>query len=325
MDPFSVTAGIAGLLSLTVQLTQILSDYTSSVKNAVAESHDLMVELGALVTVLQQLERFLEGQAPTGRFQDSSIIYATIKTCHGKLQSLVCVLQKFMDGTRERSKLWQRCVKWPFEKNRHQQNVQIIRHCVHVFHFSVSINGWWAPSTPLSTCCSCWLNIYRKLVSDSADELNNIRLGQVDHSKEVTRIFGEVTATIHQGHTEQSKELAVIMAEVAALNSALENYNQSSHAKLDKVLENQFNADSNARREKLLSWICINTDPSATHNNTLSTREPETGLWFLESDVFQDWIKHTKFVWLYGIRKFTSLAHITALPCTTTDYDSWVW
>ena len=52
MDPFSITAGIAGLLSLAIQVQQIVSKYTASVKHAAIESQELHTELRALVTVL---------------------------------------------------------------------------------------------------------------------------------------------------------------------------------------------------------------------------------------------------------------------------------
>jgi len=142
MDPFSLTAGVAGLLSLTIQLTRTLSEYASSVKNAVSESHNLALELSSLVTTLRQLERFFKDHTDNGAFCESSIIYSTMKKCHARLHSIELPLKKFMDSTKERSKLWQRCVKWPLEKREHQQTVESIRHCVQIFEFSLSINGW---------------------------------------------------------------------------------------------------------------------------------------------------------------------------------------
>lgn len=149
-------------------------------------------------------------------------------------------------------------------------------------------------------------DLVRELVSDSADELKTIHQSQADHSKEVTRIIGEVAVSIHQGHADQSKMAARILSEVAALNCALEDVSLSSQSKLDILLEKK----SDSERHDVLSWICKNSDPSTHHNNATRAREPETGLWFLESENFQDWTKHSKFLWLYGIRKSISFTFI---------------
>jgi hypothetical protein len=59
IDPFTLITGVAGLVSLAIQIMQITSDFASSVKDAADSVKDLNRELIALKTVLEQLESFL--------------------------------------------------------------------------------------------------------------------------------------------------------------------------------------------------------------------------------------------------------------------------
>lgn len=143
MDPFSITAGVAGLLSLSMQLQQILSKYTKSVKHAAAESYELATELAVLHSVLKQLERFIEQQAHSGHhFDQSSVLYMTTKSCHRRLNSLQSNLDAFMAATKPKPRLWKRSVKWPLEKEEHRETINALHNCLHVFHVSLSIAGW---------------------------------------------------------------------------------------------------------------------------------------------------------------------------------------
>jgi hypothetical protein len=77
MDPFSITAGIAGLLSLSIQTYQIVTKHIEAVRNAPKEAQALAAKLEALVSVLEQLEQFIEEHAGSGHFTESSILYGT--------------------------------------------------------------------------------------------------------------------------------------------------------------------------------------------------------------------------------------------------------
>jgi hypothetical protein len=47
-------------------------------------------------------------------------------------------------------------------------------------------------------------------------------------------------------------------------------------------------------------WLSA-PDPSENHFKALRLREPDTGLWLLESNIYKDWKTRNFFVWLYGI------------------------
>lgn len=140
MDPLTLAFGIAGLISLTLEVAKITSEYTSSVKHAATESHELAVELSALSDALGALKRFLDGQNPKLKsFHNTSALYSTTHTCHGKLSALKSILQKFMK--KSEGKKWYRSVVWPFTRDEHIQTINTLHRCMQIFHFSLSIDG----------------------------------------------------------------------------------------------------------------------------------------------------------------------------------------
>ena len=51
---------------------------------------------------------------------------------------------------------------------------------------------------------------------------------------------------------------------------------------------------------KLLSWLAP-CNHSASHKSALKSRAPGTGLWFLESHAFKDWLTlPASLIWLHG-------------------------
>lgn len=141
MDPFSLTVGIAGLISVTWEVTKIISSYTGSVRHAADESRELVVELTLLADALTALDRFLEGgSVKLGGFQNTSVLHSAICTCDRKLRSLQSILKKFMETSE--GKKWYRIVAWPIKKEEHLQTISTLHRCMQIFQFSLTIDGW---------------------------------------------------------------------------------------------------------------------------------------------------------------------------------------
>lgn len=141
LDPFSLTAGIAGLISLTFQATKIVADYTSSVTQAATESQELAVELATLALALRTLDQFLDRDgAKFKSLKNTSVLYSVTSTCHAKLNSLHSILQKFME--RSEGKKWYRSAAWPIKRDEHIQTITTLHRCMQIFQFSLSVDGW---------------------------------------------------------------------------------------------------------------------------------------------------------------------------------------
>ncbi|KAF2825614.1 ankyrin [Ophiobolus disseminans] len=156
MDPFSVTAGIAGLLSLSIQTHQIITNYIKSGRNAPTEAKILVEKLTALTSVLERFKYFLEEQKGTGNFTQSSVLCDTTTNCDENLRNLHTTLAKFISATRSDSTGLRRFVTWPLTSDKHHQTISMIHRYMEVFNMSLSIDGW-------------------NLLSKTAKEVQNLR------------------------------------------------------------------------------------------------------------------------------------------------------
>ena len=65
----------------------------------------------------------------------------------------------------------------------------------------------------------------------------------------------------------------------------------------NEVLRNMVHTQEN---EKVLSWLSLNESQN-NHNNARKKHEPTTGDWFLQSEMFTQWLNSTNSsLWLYG-------------------------
>ena len=106
---------------------------------------------------------------------------------------------------------------------------------------------------------------------------------------------------VRQNQTKSSKNVTRIISEISAIERELRDSSRSSELKFDTLLRNQ----SDNERRDILNWICNTANPSVHHNNAIRSRQPDTGLWFLESTDFQTWIKTPQLLWLSGIGECT--------------------
>jgi hypothetical protein len=82
MDPVSLSASIAGLLSLSIEITKPLNEYITGVKSAPTEAQSLLNEIMALNSVLEQLTKFLQSEDAKGiAFDQTSALRTVIAFC----------------------------------------------------------------------------------------------------------------------------------------------------------------------------------------------------------------------------------------------------
>ena len=141
LDPFTLATGVAGLLSLTIELSKIISAYTQSLNDASREAQELLAELSELSHVLEQLKDFLRSEnAKSNSFDGTSVLCSARNACQGKLEY---ALRKFMKMS-EGSKLSQsiKRLKWPLDKQENLDTVNTLHRCTQTFQFSLTIEGW---------------------------------------------------------------------------------------------------------------------------------------------------------------------------------------
>jgi len=141
MDPLSLAANVAGLTSLTLEVSKFTASYIESVKNAPRESLQLAEELSALARALSDLDQFLVSQNHGSmRFGNTSALVTAATSCRDSLSMLHVTLTKLLDRTEGRK--WYRRAIWPWKGPGHLKVVTALHRFTDIFHFSLSISGW---------------------------------------------------------------------------------------------------------------------------------------------------------------------------------------
>lgn len=117
MDPLTIITGVGGLLSLTLQITQILTKYTSSILDAPLLAKEVARENCTLSSILQQLHELLlqDAHEASGTAFDLDGLQRVLESCVeivSQLDEQVTGLKQFEDGTQIRQRL-----KWACEES----------------------------------------------------------------------------------------------------------------------------------------------------------------------------------------------------------------
>lgn len=151
MDPVSLSSGIAGLLTLAIQVSSVIADFAIAVKEGPEDIKELHQELLLLGEVLSQLQDFLHSEKVKGRsFDSNSVMQSAISSCKVRIERIGDKLRPSVGG--KMSRLIDR-LKWPFESKEVAEMVTNLRSYTQAFQFALTIEGWWAPQPPTHYGC----------------------------------------------------------------------------------------------------------------------------------------------------------------------------
>lgn len=145
MDPFTISTGIAGFLSLTLEIIKVLNDYASGVSSATKEANNLLAEANALKPVLEQLVEFLRSEeAQQVSFDKNAVLYSTI-TLSGKIEGLYKKLRGLCTPKNGGFGHIVERVQWPLKKDECQQIAEELRRFTTTLQFSCAVKNWFNP------------------------------------------------------------------------------------------------------------------------------------------------------------------------------------
>src|SRR5579862_2741416 len=132
IDAFTAATGIAGLLSLTMEISKMMHGQVSAMKNAPKNAEALLQEIDQMQRVLTNLEGFLRSDdAKYSLFSEASVLILAsngfskdIKELKGKIQKL-CNERGF-------SRVVGRG-KWYFREEEHREVVSTLRRYLGMF------------------------------------------------------------------------------------------------------------------------------------------------------------------------------------------------
>ena len=147
MDVISLSSGIAGLITLALQVSGIIANYVSAVKEGPKNIEELKEELILLGEVLSQLQDFLHDEKHKGRsFDSNSVLQSAFSSCKRRIERIGDKL-KPPDGGKI-SRMVDR-LKWPFESKEVDKMINNLRCYGQTFQFSLTIEGLYGISFSL--------------------------------------------------------------------------------------------------------------------------------------------------------------------------------
>ena len=142
MDPISVAASVAGLLSLSIQAGDAIREYYISVKKAPKDIQEIKSELESLSMTLQRLETVLRSdklRCNSFSIDNSSVLTTALSSCEKKIREIASKLERPKD--RGASPMWKR-LTWPFSEKEVQKLLETLRRYILTFQFSLTVEGW---------------------------------------------------------------------------------------------------------------------------------------------------------------------------------------
>lgn len=141
-EVLAVASGIAGLLSLTIEVYSVSSRYISCVRQASRSILDIQRELKVLKTILSELDKALEATDADELFKDRPSALSSLENTEEYkevLQRLQAKLLKESSKTGFTAKL--KSFTWPFNEERTQAILDVLRRHVNAFGQALSIDS----------------------------------------------------------------------------------------------------------------------------------------------------------------------------------------
>ena len=140
MDPLSLAASVAGLVSITIELSGAIHSYCKAVKDARKDVQEMAQELVVMGDLLHQLEEHIRSpHLKTKAFDQSSVLATALSLCGNSIERISTKVHMLrLDGI---GGIWEK-LKWPFTEKDMQKALATLRRCAATFQFSLTIEGW---------------------------------------------------------------------------------------------------------------------------------------------------------------------------------------
>jgi len=262
MDGISVASGVAGLITLGLQVGGTIAIYINSVKERDKNIRELHDELLLLGEVLSGLRDFLVSEKAKGRsFDTNSVLQTAIRDCRNRIERIGDKLKPSDGGkvSRALDKL-----KWPFEQREVMQMTENLRRFSQTFQFAFTIEG---------------CNLLSKTSEDASQGLQQM----LETSKKISELSAQMGLSADES-SKRAAQLEQIIALVPLLNTTANNVNELTHAaRLAELREQE------RRTTDILDWLAP-VSVLHKHRDLQLKRTPGTGKWLLEKPQFLDWM-----------------------------------
>ena len=136
MDPISVAASIAGLVTLAASLAGVTNRFITGLRHAKDDAQILTDELTALQNILRKLEAAnVEKGSPATLIPNSAILHSHSKALHKRFESLLKKLESVPHSTVGK-------LTWPIKREELTETITHIRAFGSLIHFALSVDTW---------------------------------------------------------------------------------------------------------------------------------------------------------------------------------------
>ena len=140
MDPLSIAASVAGLVTLTAQVSSSIVTYIKAAKDHTKGINQIAQELNSMQLVLEQLEELLKSQSmKKTSFAQSSVLANAIMSCKDSVQA---ISEKLPKPTQSSISHIIEKLKWPFTEKETQKKFEILQRYTSTFSFSLTVEDW---------------------------------------------------------------------------------------------------------------------------------------------------------------------------------------
>lgn len=137
-----LASGVAGLVSLALEVTTILQKYIHKVRHATEYVQHLAARIGMLSGALNELHSMLLHDVDARNLSLPSVCAFSVveADCTQLLKKLSDALKKFVDGNRSRQ-YWEKAV-WPFKQAECEGDAEKLRGWTETFQFCLVVSNW---------------------------------------------------------------------------------------------------------------------------------------------------------------------------------------
>lgn len=263
MDGVSVASGVAGLVSLALQVSETVVVYVNSLRERSKNIQELHDELLLLGEVLSGLRDFLQSeQGRVSTFGSNSVLQKALSDCRARIERIGERL-KTSDGGKIARALEK--LRWPFEQKEVMEMVDNLRRYTQTFQFALTIEG-------------C------KLLSQSSEDATKGLQKMLDESKKIRELSAQIGLSTEEA-SKRTAQLEHVIAVVPMLERTAANVTEIAEAtRLAELREQE------KRTSDILDWLAPVT-ALHKHRDLQFRRAQGTGRWFLEHPDFLQWTK----------------------------------
>ena len=261
MDGISVASGVAGLITLALQVSGAIAEYTTALKDKPKNMKELQDELLLLGEVLNQLEEFLKSERGKNRlFNSNSLLQRAIGDCRTRVERIGAHLKPVEGGRLVR--VVDR-LKWPFEQKEVLQMVENLRRFTNTFQFALTVEG-----------CNTLSN-----TSDIVAE----NLGKMlEGFMKIQELSSQMGVSAEESAL-RAKQLQQVLDLIPVLNSTADSIRELSAASYLAERREQERFET-----QILDWL-VPISSLHRHRDVQYKRASNTGTWLLEAPQFLEW------------------------------------